>query len=172
MPDPSRDYIIHAIRLPNGDRCVLKSNYNNVVYGTFDVNQIAYQTNKRVSISASNYELVDGSIVCVDFIVSGPSGSILANSKLKVGSSDEKIIHYRGEVISSLMKAPASAVFVYDQSEDCWNMVSYDPDGYEVLSNKLSSSDHLTSNSTDRQYPSAKLMYDIIGDVETLLANI
>lgn len=41
--------------------------------------------------------------------------------------------------------------------------------GKEVTSNKVTS---LSSTSTDAQYPSAKCVYDIIGDVESLLAAI
>jgi len=39
----------------------------------------------------------------------------------------------------------------------------------EVLTNKVTS---LSSSSTDTQYPSAKCVYDIIGDVETLLTTL
>lgn len=41
--------------------------------------------------------------------------------------------------------------------------------GKESLSNKVTT---LSISSTDTQYPSAKCVYDIIGDVETLLANL
>ena len=39
------------------------------------------------------------------------------------------------------------------------------PSGVEITTNKVTS---LSSNSTDTQYPSAKCVYDIIGDVESL----
>lgn len=38
--------------------------------------------------------------------------------------------------------------------------------GYETTSNKVTS---LSSSSTDTQYPSAKCVYDLLGDVETLI---
>lgn len=41
--------------------------------------------------------------------------------------------------------------------------------GKENLSNKVTT---LSISSTDTEYPSAKCVYDIIGDVETLLANL
>ena len=41
--------------------------------------------------------------------------------------------------------------------------------GKESTSNKTTT---LSSTSTDTQYPSAKCVYDIIGDVESLLAAI
>lgn len=40
---------------------------------------------------------------------------------------------------------------------------------YELLSNKVTS---LSNTSTDTEYPSAKCVYDIIGDVESLLGGI
>lgn len=42
-------------------------------------------------------------------------------------------------------------------------------DGKEDKSNKVTS---ISSASTDTQYPSAKCVYDLIGDVETLLSTI
>lgn len=44
-----------------------------------------------------------------------------------------------------------------------------DLSGKESTSNKTTT---LSSTSTDTQYPSAKCVYDIIGDVESLLAAI
>lgn len=40
---------------------------------------------------------------------------------------------------------------------------------YEAKTNKVTT---LSSASTDTQYPSAKCVYDIVGDIETLLAAI
>lgn len=44
-----------------------------------------------------------------------------------------------------------------------------DVSGKENTTNKVTS---LSSSSTDTQYPSAKCVYDLIGDVETILASI
>lgn len=43
------------------------------------------------------------------------------------------------------------------------------PDDSEVVTNKVTS---LSSASTNTQYPSAKCVYDLIGDVESLLGGI
>lgn len=40
---------------------------------------------------------------------------------------------------------------------------------YEANANKVTT---LSSASTDTQYPSAKCVYDLVGDIETLLAAI
>lgn len=39
----------------------------------------------------------------------------------------------------------------------------------ETANNKVTS---ISSSSTDTQYPSAKCVYDIIGDIESLLAEV
>ena len=44
-----------------------------------------------------------------------------------------------------------------------------DVSGKESTSNKVTS---LSASSTDTQYPSAKCVYDLVGDIETLLAAI
>lgn len=41
--------------------------------------------------------------------------------------------------------------------------------GYETTSNKVTS---ISSSSTDNEYPTAKCVYDIIGNIQTLLQNI
>ena len=40
---------------------------------------------------------------------------------------------------------------------------------YELLSNKVTS---ISSSSTDTQYPSAKCVYDLVGDIQTLLDTL
>ena len=43
---------------------------------------------------------------------------------------------------------------------------------FQLKSNIVISSTGLSSNSTDTEYPSAKLVYNIIGDLERRLSNI
>ena len=43
---------------------------------------------------------------------------------------------------------------------------------FQLKSNIVNSSAGLDSNSSDTQYPSAKLVYNIIGDLERRLSNI
>ena len=40
---------------------------------------------------------------------------------------------------------------------------------YELISNKVTS---ISSASTDTQYPSAKCVYDIVGNIQTVLASL
>lgn len=41
--------------------------------------------------------------------------------------------------------------------------------GNEKITNKVTS---ISSNSTDTQYPSAKCVYDLIGNIESLLSEV
>lgn len=50
-----------------------------------------------------------------------------------------------------------------------WKNITPDISGKENISNKVTS---ISSESTDTQYPSAKAVYNIIGDIESLLAEI
>ena len=50
-----------------------------------------------------------------------------------------------------------------------WIQLGADVSDFENSNNKVTS---LTSESTDTQYPSAKCVYDLIGDVESLLTTL
>ena len=54
------------------------------------------------------------------------------------------------------------------QSSASWIQLGADISNFEDSSNKVTS---LNAQSTDAQYPSAKAVYDIIGDIENLLNN-
>ena len=54
-----------------------------------------------------------------------------------------------------------------EATEDALGEVT--PQNMEVITNKVTS---LSSSSTDTQYPSAKCVYDLIGDIETALQTL
>lgn len=62
----------------------------------------------------------------------------------------------------------AGQIIMSNGSTSYWGTVPTDSTR-EAVENKVVS---LSSASTDSQYPSAKCVYDLIGDVETLLAAI
>lgn len=70
---------------------------------------------------------------------------------------------------------PSGAEYVWGkingQSAAAWIQLGkeIDTSSFEQVSNKVTT---LDGNSTDTQYPSAKCVYDLIGDVETLLATL
>ena len=47
--------------------------------------------------------------------------------------------------------------------------ISTDDSTYQLTANLVTS---ISSNSTNTQYPSAKCVYDIVGDIETLLQGL
>lgn len=55
------------------------------------------------------------------------------------------------------------------QGSASWIQLGADISGFEDSSNKVIAVDE---NSTDEQYPSAKCVYDLVGNVETLLTNL
>lgn len=63
--------------------------------------------------------------------------------------------------------------FSYDSNYGGWDVIWYfhpvTAEGTELTANKVTS---LSSSSTDTQYPTAKCVYDIIGDVESALAAL
>ena len=54
-----------------------------------------------------------------------------------------------------------------EATEDALGEVT--PQNMEVTTNKVTS---LSSSSTDTQYPSAKCVYDLVGDIETALQTL
>lgn len=57
---------------------------------------------------------------------------------------------------------------VSGQSSASWIQLGADINNFEDSNNKVTS---LDAQSTDTQYPSAKAVYDIIGNIESLLVN-
>ena len=70
----------------------------------------------------------------------------------------------------------ANIVHLEDESDmpaspdsDTLYVIDETPGAFEETANKVTS---LSSSSTDTQYPSAKCVYDLVGDIETLLAAL
>ena len=65
----------------------------------------------------------------------------------------------------------ANELYMVTDASISYNDLSNKPDlsVYQTTANLVTS---VSSSSTDSQYPSAKLFYDTIGDIETLLAAI
>ena len=106
-----------------------------------------------------------------DTLVSGTNIKTINNESI-LGSGNITIQGGGGgSNIIELTQAEYDALTAY--TEDAIYVITdapvYDISNYELLSNKVTS---ISSASTDTQYPSAKCVYDLIGDVETLLANI
>ena len=105
-----------------------------------------------------------------DTLISGTNIKTINNESI-LGSGNITIQGGGGANIIELTQAEYDALTAY--TEDAIYVITdapvYDISNYELLSNKVTS---ISSASTNTQYPSAKCVYDLIGDVETLLANI
>ena len=103
--------------------------------------------------NAEAIDIYDARIEGIDTTLSTSSDNPVKNSTI---STEFEKVSYIGDPYDTVPDVP-----------------SPEPDPptslFEYTANKVTS---LSSSSTDLQYPSAKCVYDIIGDVETLLAAI
>lgn len=98
-----------------------------------------------------------------------------ASANLRINSNQSADIYpikfASSAIVAGAISANETVIFYFDGS--AYNIVSNDHggggSGYELTLNKVTS---LSSSSTDTQYPSAKCVFDIIGDIESLLAAI
>jgi len=115
------------------------------------INQVNTLTNPSNYTYALNYQFLkfDTTTCFASFVGAEPSSGAVENAVYTVGSNYDI---YRCS------------------STPTWELWSAtDTTGLEVTSNKVTS---LSSSSTDTQYPSAKCVYDIIGDIESLLSEV
>lgn len=83
---------------------------------------------------------------------------------------DNKLQSLEGEeVIPISTGANEPEVVDVDTLKEYINADIEDTSGKENTSNKVTS---LSASSTDTQYPSAKCVWDLVGDIETILASI
>ena len=117
-----------------------------VVGGSYD------SQNKKIVLTLENGTTID---VPVGDLVSGLQSEITDQNKLSADLVDDTSTTHK---------------FATAQEKQTWNG-KQDALGYtaENSGNKVTS---LSNQSTDTQYPSAKLLYDTVGDIETLLNNI
>lgn len=71
--------------------------------------------------------------------------------------------------VAQILNKPAIPSDTSDLTNGAGYITSSALEGYQTTSNLVTS---LSNTSTDSQYPSAKCVYDIIGDIETVLATI
>ena len=100
----------------------------------------------------------------IDSLSSGSTTSALSANQGKVlNESKQATIDATHKLSADLVDdASTTNKFVTASEKTTWN-------GKESTSNKVTS---LSSSSTDTQYPSAKCVYDLVGDIETLLSSI
>ena len=88
-----------------------------------------------------------------------------------VSNAWEKIGDTQIDLSNYIQKSLTSGLVKNDGTIDTNSYLTQHQDisGKEDISNKVTS---ISSGSTDTQYPSAKCVYDIVGDIETLLTTI
>lgn len=119
----------------------------------------------------SNFSLISGAIISVYF----PTGQKPERgSYLSVNNTTAYPILFKGDELSTGDIAVGTvACFMYLNDSTygfSYNLISGAHEGdYELLANKTYT---LSASSTNSQYPSAKCMYDIIGNIEAALQAI
>ena len=107
---------------------------------------------RRVKLEGVDIDIYDSRIVAIDSTLSTTSSNPIQNDS--VAQEFEKV-SYVGDTFDNVDEIPEEPV---------------DPeDLFEFSANKVTS---ISASSTDTQYPSAKCVYTIVGNIETLLAAI
>jgi len=96
----------------------------------------------------------DVTAIATDKAIVVADKAIVEYDTAQVAADKQTVKNYRDEVIGSLQN-------YYTKSEIDTALA-----GYQTKANLVTA---LSSDSTDVQYPSAKCVYDLVGDVETLI---
>lgn len=121
-----------------------------------------------VGFNNSNYLLLDGSTGLIPD--ARLSSNILRSADLS-GYATENWVNNQGYLtgITSSDVTSALGYTPYNATNPNGYITSSALSGYEQTSNKVTS---ISSSSTDTEYPTAKCVYDIVGDIETALHTI
>ena len=145
---------------------------NVVVSGSYD------STNQKIVLTLQSGDTVD---IPVGALVSGLQSEITSQNKLASDLVDDSnsgnkfVTTSEKQIWNNKYDKPSGGIPKIDlanavqSSLDKADTSIQDVSGKEDKTNKVTS---LSSSSTDTQYPSAKCVYDIIGDVETILTTL
>lgn len=111
---------------------------------------------RHIRIGNTTHDIYDSRITSIDSSISSESDNPVENSAI---AEEFAKVAYTGDTIGTVDEIPDEEP---EHEEPSFG-------GIELTSNKVTS---LSSQSTDTQYPSAKCVYDLVGDIETLLAAI
>lgn len=106
-----------------------------------------------------------------------PKASVAGTEKIPVSDTEyidtEQIIAFGGSFVQSgpydfsIIDENGNAIVVFSDGEVITK--NFNSANHETTANKVQS---VSSASTHQQYPTAKCLYDLVGDIETLLAAI
>lgn len=126
-----------------------------------------------LATTTMNFEPTSGNVVAIYFT---DAIDFYSGAYMNINNTGAYPIYYMGSPVGRGDIASSSvAVFMFDGfiyhliAGGASNDASINVNLFERKANKVTS---LSANSTDTQYPSAKCVYDILGDIETLLARI
>jgi hypothetical protein len=125
--------------------------------------------NKAVDITVPD---VSGKVDKVSNPTNGNFASLDSNGNLvDSGHKHSDYLTSHQDLSNYVQKSQTSGLLKNDGSVDTNTYLTQHQDisGKEDKSNKVTS---LSASSTDTQYPSAKAVYDLVGDIETILASI
>lgn len=112
-------------------------------------------------VTMSGYELHTGGIAVVKF-----THDVRDNATMNINGQGSKPIYKDGSAITSgMIRAGSTATFIYDGTS--YNLISVS--NAQLVDNLVTA---VSSASTNSQYPSALCLYNIVGNIETLLADI
>lgn len=101
-----------------------------------------------------------------------PGGGYTAGAGISINDGVLSVDYGSGITVSDgTLVVDTSVIALKSEIVTSYNDLTDKPDlsGYQTTSNLVTS---LSSASTDTQYPSAKCVYNIVGDIESLLAAI
>ena len=154
-----------AFTLPNGDKGDTgaqgakgdKGDSGGLGYG---ICETAAATAAKTA-ALSGYTLAQNGVVSIRFTYAVP-----ASATLNINGTGAKSIYYNNTALmSGIIPAGHTATFVYDGSY--YRLIAIDR--ADSSANKVTS---ITASSTNALYPSAKAVYDMIGDVDTAIEAI
>lgn len=96
-------------------------------------------------------------------------GTNTTNIALKQNSTDNTLATDDKTIVGSINEIVGALGSLVQDVEDGFTGIAGELNGKQAISNLVTS---LSSSSTDAQYPSAKCVYDLVGDVETLLTEL
>lgn len=141
---------------------------NGQVYGTSTTDtEIPQSGNWTAQVSdCPSYTATAHSIVAIHFI-----GRISNYAYLNINNTGAYPIYYKGQHDSSVIEQDSVVVFLFDGSKYIIIAGASD-NGYELVTHKVTSLDAAANDTQHRKYASAKCLYDMIGNIETLLSQI
>lgn len=117
-------------------------------------------------VSCTNIKTVNGNSLLGSGNIAFPT---VNNAALTIQKNSTNVATFTANASSNVTANISVPTKVSDLTNDSGFITSSALSGYQTTANLVTS---VSSSSTDSQYPSAKCVYDIVGDIETALHRI